>query len=97
MLPEMTLHDIPCAPVNTLDKVIRESESQERDMIIEYPHPLGGTVRGIGNPVKLGVKENLNPPPRLGEHTRGILTEMLDYSEEKILKLARDKIIFVES
>lgn len=89
--------DIPCAPVNRLDQVLRDAEAQGRDMVISFPLPLGGTTKGIGNPVKVGTKENLTQPPRLGQHTVEVLKEMLDYSDEKISELAKAKVVFLGS
>lgn len=89
--------DIPCTPVNSLDRALHDAENQGREMIVSFPAPLGGTVKGVGNPVKLGVKENLNPPPRLGEHTREVLKELLDYSDDRIAGLAKEKVIFLGS
>jgi len=88
--------DIPCAPVNTLDKAIQEAEAQERGMIIDFPLPSGNMTKGVGNPIKVGIKENLNPPPRFGQYTREVLMELLNYSEEKISELAKEKVIFME-
>ncbi len=88
--------DIPCAPVNTLDKAIQEAEAQGRGMIVSFPIPSGQMVTGVGNPLKVGIKENLNRPPRFGEHTKEVLTEVLNYSEERILELAKAKVIFLE-
>ena len=88
--------DIPCAPVNRLDRVIQLAETQGRDMIVSFPIPSGEIVKGVANPVKVGVKENLSPPPRLGQYTREVLMELLNYSEEKISQLAEEKVVFVE-
>jgi len=87
--------DIPCAPVNSLDKALQQAEAQERGLIVNYPLPLGGTGKGISNPVKVGTTENLNPPPRIGEHTKDVLTDRLKYSESKIAQLAGEKVIFL--
>jgi crotonobetainyl-CoA:carnitine CoA-transferase CaiB-like acyl-CoA transferase len=86
---------IPCAPVNTLDKVLLEAENQGRGMIVSYPLPSGETGKAIGNPVKVGPTENLNPPPQLGEHTKEILSNKLNYSETEISELAEAKAIFL--
>jgi crotonobetainyl-CoA:carnitine CoA-transferase CaiB-like acyl-CoA transferase len=85
--------DIPCAPVNSLDRALAKAEAQNRGMILEYPLPSGGTGRGIASPVKIGTVENLNPPPRFGEHTKDILTHRLNYSEARIQELAEKKVI----
>jgi CoA:oxalate CoA-transferase len=88
--------DIPNAPINTLDKVLKEAEDQGRGMVINFSLPSGQIVKGIGNPLKMGVPENVNAPPRFGEHTKEVLTKVLNYNEEAILELAKDKVIFLE-
>ena len=88
---------IPCAPVNTLDKALRRAEEMERGMIIEFPLPSGEWVKGIGNPVKVGRKENLNPPPRFGQHTRAVLLKRLNFDEAKIRELADKKVVVLEN
>ena len=86
--------DIPCAPVNTLDKALREAEEENRGMIVSFPLPSGEIVKGVGNPVKIYTKENLSPPPKFGEHTKKVLAELLNYSEEKISKLINSKVCY---
>jgi CoA:oxalate CoA-transferase len=88
--------DIPCAPVNTLDKVLQEAENQGRGMIVEFPLPSGGSGKAVGNPLKVGPEENLGAPPRFGEHTKAVLTDMLKYDESRISELAGQKAIFIE-
>ena len=87
--------DIPCAPVNTLDKALEKAEAQNRGIIVDFPLPLGGTGRSVGNPVKVGTTPNLSSPPRFGEHTKDVLMDRLKLSESHIAELAENKIIFL--
>lgn len=71
---------VPAGPVNSIDEVYADPQVLARQMLQEFPHPglSSGTVRFAGFAAKLSN----NPPtvrrhpPRLGEHTREILTEL---------------------
>lgn len=49
----------------------------------------------IGPAVKFSQSVNLprSPPPKLGQHTRSILRNILNYTDDKIDKLIKQKII----
>lgn len=49
----------------------------------------------IGPAVKFSQSANLprSAPPKLGQHTRSILRNILNYSDDKIDKLIKQKII----
>jgi crotonobetainyl-CoA:carnitine CoA-transferase CaiB-like acyl-CoA transferase len=67
---------------------------RHRGLIGEIEHPTEGRVKQIAPTIKLSATpgEMRSPPPRLGEHTRGVLAE-IGYSGEKIDQLARDGVI----
>lgn len=71
--------DIPCGPINTLDKVFTNPQVAAREMLVTMEHPTIGDLPLIGSPLKFSqtpVEYHL-PPPRLGEHTEEILREVL--------------------
>ena len=72
---------VPCAPVNTMDRVFADPQVEARGMQIRMPHPLaGGDVRLVGSPIRLsGTPVSYRrAPPTLGEHTDEVLAEVLD-------------------
>jgi formyl-CoA transferase len=70
--------DILCAPVNDLATALADPQVANNEMVVEMRHPDAGTIRTVGIPVKLeGTPGTVRrPPPRLGEHTRGVLAEL---------------------
>lgn len=68
-------HSIPCGPIHTIDQVAQDPQLQEREMFIEAEHPVAGTIKMIGSPLKLSrtpvsVRHH---PPEVGEHNEEIL------------------------
>jgi crotonobetainyl-CoA:carnitine CoA-transferase CaiB-like acyl-CoA transferase len=80
---------VPCAPVQSVDAVCGDPSLVSREMIATMSHPSAGTVRVLGNPMKLGDWRNEPhaPPPRLGEHTDALLHELLDLTDDRIASL----------
>jgi len=71
--------EIPCGPINTLDKVFAEPQVAAREMLIEMEHPTTGTLPLVGSPLKFSETPVIyhRLPPRLGEHTDEILKDVL--------------------
>jgi formyl-CoA transferase len=82
--------DILCAPVNDIRSALADPQVVHNEMVVEMRHPEAGTIRAVGIPVKLeGTPGTVRrPPPKLGEHTRDVLTE-LGFSGAEIDQLAR--------
>lgn len=86
--------EVPCAPVNTLDRTLNDPQVLSRNMVIEMQHSRLGRLRLAGNPIKASeAEEGFTPPPELGEHTEVILREILGYSQDRIDKLKEEKVI----
>jgi formyl-CoA transferase len=71
---------IPCGPINTLDKVFSMSQVEAREMLIHIQHSEIGDLKLVSSPLKFSdtpVEYKL-PPPRLGEHTEKILSELFE-------------------
>ena len=85
-----TLQDagLPCAPVNTVDRIVSDPQVLHRQMLVEVDHPTAGTIKVPGIPIKLSKTPGKvkSPPPLLGQHTEEVLRE-LGYSKEAIQTL----------
>jgi CoA:oxalate CoA-transferase len=72
---------VPCAPINTIDKLFDHPQLLARDMIIKVQGQNGKSFKTAGNPIKLTGHEEIdvNMPlnaPGLGEHRERILEEL---------------------
>ncbi len=86
---------VPSGAIRTVGEVCDGEVLKARDMVAEMQHASAGTVKAIKSPMHLGETplESYSAPPRLGEHTREILTGVLGYSASDFDKLARDKVV----
>ncbi|MFH1652381.1 MAG: CoA transferase, partial [Chloroflexota bacterium] len=83
----MHVEDIPAAPVNSLDKVLADPQVEQRHMVLELEHALGGKVKLVGNPLKMpgSIDDTFyDAPPVLGQHNEEVLGGLLGYSRAKI-------------
>ncbi len=92
-LVELEAAGVPCAPVNTIDRVFKDRQVLARNMLISWEHPVLGQQRGVGDPIKTDDPERFDPPPLLGEHTRAVLSEVLGFDESKLAELAGAGIV----
>jgi formyl-CoA transferase len=86
---------IPCGPINTLDKVFSDAQVLERKMVAEVPHPTAKTLKMVASPMKFQETpcEITRHPPLLGEHTDEILREKFGYNSKKIEEFRQQGII----
>lgn len=87
---------VPCAPVNTVDKVMEDRQLKARNMFVTVEDERAGTVIIPGNPVKMeSVPESPTRPkaPAIGEHTRPILERVLGLSPDAIGELVAAGVV----
>ena len=69
---------VPAGPINTVPMVFAEEQVVHREMKIDVPHPVSGTVPLVASPMKFrdAALAFDRAPPMLGEHTAEILREI---------------------
>lgn len=69
---------IPAGPVYALDEVFANDQVNHQELIITIDDPVLGGIRMLGSALRFsaGFDPGRNPAPRLGEHSREILTEV---------------------
>jgi crotonobetainyl-CoA:carnitine CoA-transferase CaiB-like acyl-CoA transferase len=81
-------HQLPGAPVSSLDEAMDNPQIRFREMLVEVNHPQLGPVTQVGTPVKLsrtpGHVRSFAPKP--GQDNTQVLRE-LGYSDEQIARL----------
>ena len=85
-LTVLTAANIPCGPVNDIKAVIEDPQVQHRGMMTTIHDRSIGTWRVEDTPFRLSdaVTGPAGPSPRLGEHTRTVLHELLDLPDDEI-------------
>ncbi|MFQ6017947.1 MAG: CaiB/BaiF CoA transferase family protein [Kiloniellaceae bacterium] len=88
---------VPSGPVNTLDRVFADPQVLHRGMRLAMPYPgaAGGRVELIGNPIKFSETpvDYRHAPPRAGQHTAAVLSELLDMAPAEIAALRKRTVI----
>jgi crotonobetainyl-CoA:carnitine CoA-transferase CaiB-like acyl-CoA transferase len=70
--------EVPVGPIHDYRQVFEDPHTLAREMMVEVEHPVEGTVKALGIPVKLSDTPGAvrRPAPLLGEHTEEILREV---------------------
>jgi len=85
---------VPVAPVNDLGSALRDAQVEAEKLIIEYQHEQFGRVRQVAGPVRVGTEpRRVARGPRLGEHTRQVLSEVAGMSQETVAELEADGVV----
>jgi crotonobetainyl-CoA:carnitine CoA-transferase CaiB-like acyl-CoA transferase len=69
---------LPVGHVLTLTEALTDPQARHNEMVVEYEHPVAGTVKATGSPIHIGGAPARadTAPATLGQHTRPILREM---------------------
>ena len=84
----------PAGPVYTLEQVFSDPHLLARDMLVELPHPVLGTFKTTGHPLKWSETPTAvtRRPPLLAEHSREVLAE-LGIPPDEVAELERAFVI----
>ncbi len=85
---------IPCAPINTVDRVLSSRQAADLGMVPSLPHPKVPDLKVCGFPIHMseGTEPTWSPPPLLGQHTEEILAS-LGKTPAEIARLRREGVI----
>jgi crotonobetainyl-CoA:carnitine CoA-transferase CaiB-like acyl-CoA transferase len=91
-------HHVPCAPIHTVEDVVGDPQVIARGMLVETNHPVVGRVMLPNLPFKFSDAEThpRTPAPLLGQHNREILGNLLGYSEDAMVSLEEEGVLYHE-
>ncbi|HEY7677351.1 MAG TPA: CoA transferase [Candidatus Methylomirabilis sp.] len=87
--------EIPCGPIQTVDRALHDPQVLARGMVLETQHPTAGPIKLVGSPLKLAETppEVRLPPPTLGQHTEEVLREVLGLAPQAVAELRAQKVL----
>ncbi|ODN01639.1 Succinate--hydroxymethylglutarate CoA-transferase [Orchesella cincta] len=80
----------PYGPVNDLEMTFKDPQVVHNKLVVDF-----GTCKVVGPAVSFSHSENFprSVPPKLGQHTRSVLHNILKYSDDQINQLYEQNII----
>ncbi len=87
---------LPCAPINKVDKVMSDPQVLARNMIVDVEDSIAGTVKIAGNPIKMSsVPESptRDKVPEVGEHNSEVYSQLLGLTDVDLLVLKEQGVI----
>jgi crotonobetainyl-CoA:carnitine CoA-transferase CaiB-like acyl-CoA transferase len=94
-LGRLQAEGVPAAPIQSIDRVLADPQVKHREMVVQMDHSRHGTLPTLGTPIKIdgALGLEVTPPARLGEHTDGLLRDLLGYAPDRIDALRRSRAI----
>ena len=88
-------HQVPFAKINSREEVIDDPQVRAMEALVEYEHPVGGTLRQPRPPGRFGGTPAgiFRHTPALGEHTDELLREV-GFSRDEIQGLREARVVF---
>ncbi|MBU3077547.1 CaiB/BaiF CoA transferase family protein [Sphingomonas quercus] len=71
---------VPAAPILDYGEAVASEQAVAREMVMQVPHPVEGSFKALGFPVKMrGTPQEVRlPPPLLDEHGDAIRSELIE-------------------
>ncbi len=91
----LNANGVPAGPVHTAGDIFASPQVAARELLMEIEDPQVGKYKFARTPPLLSAAPRIatNPAPRLGQHTRQILSELLGYDAQEIDRLEEEKVI----
>ena len=87
-------YSIPCAPVNTTEQAAQEPQLHEREIMMEVPDPVAGTMWVSGKSIKFSrTPMVVGSAPTVGQHTREILQGIIGYTDDQVQALLDEEVV----
>ena len=88
-------HGVPAGPVYKAEDIFKCPQVKARKMLLTIRDPVAGERQLARTPVLLSAAPEVEakPAPRLGEHTRCVLHDLLGYDDERIARLEAAGIV----
>ena len=83
---------VPATPVATLLEALHDPQTEARDLVVSVDHPEAGPLPLVASPFGQHATTP-TPPPRLGEHTRAVLAEVLRLDTAALDTLVADGVV----
>lgn len=89
------IEECPFSPVYAAKDVFEDPQVAARKLLVSIDDPDVGTHHFARTPVLLSSAPGIGtqPAPRLGEHTRSILKELLGRQDEEIRRLQQNDVM----
>ena len=100
-LARLLAGDVPAGPVNTVRDTLEAEQTQIRQMTPSVAVPSMGQIRILGSPFKISDRAGgefavaYEPPPRLGEHSRAVLTTVAGLTDAEVDELVASGVVAV--
>ena len=90
----LAAHGVPCSPVNNTAQAANDPHMTEREIMMEVPDPIAGTMWVTGKSIKFSrTPMVVGSAPVVGEHTTEILRDILGYDDARIQSLHDSEVV----
>ena len=86
---------VPGSPILQPEEVLKNEQFLARGYFQEVPHDIQGHISITGNPFRLpgNIENPISAAPKLGEHTKQVLTRLANLTEDQISNLRKSGIV----
>ena len=95
LLAALEAAKLPCGKINTIPQALEQPQTVARELVQEIAREDGTPIRFVGFPAKLSASPATYrlPPPRSGQDTRTVLSEVLGMTDGEVDALAAAGVI----
>ena len=86
-------HQVPHAPILGVQAALSQPQAKARGMVVEVEHETLGKIPLVNRPVTFAGQGAPAAPPVLGQHTDGILRDVLGLTAERIAHLRQTSVV----